>query len=398
MLFIVSEHCNVLAFAELKEPKFITEKIIPIDEPTFEFSETVQDDICASRELPTVTLTISNVDGSTAQRVVWTSFPTYSERCNVEYKLTYHKRDKPTETVRHTFQGDGEFQTGNLLADTEYSYELKLSKRGLANSLTRRTVQTLRTHKIGKVFEITRYMYICNALLMRLLRKIFNNFMSSALRKPFKRLLGMTRKKTIAVGPIESGENYVKVKWGKIQPGNAVRVTVYGALAASKQSMDSPIRVGGLDACKNYYVLVELLNGNEVVKSNQPTEVKTSYPALNAPENFIIKSLSGELGHKLTWTPMTTQYPSACRLSYRVERESRKGDKVEKQSFALSETQLEVTDIAHEVEYFYKVQAVFNLVHGGKFSETLKITALSSKLNNFPKYSLIGSRASSYKV
>ncbi|OON20043.1 hypothetical protein X801_04083, partial [Opisthorchis viverrini] len=346
-------HCNVLAFAELKEPKFITEKIIPIDEPTFEFSETVQDDICASRELPTVTLTISNVDGSTAQRVVWTSFPTYSERCNVEYKLTYHKRDKPTETVRHTFQGDGEFQTGNLLADTEYSYELKLSKRGLANSLTRRTVQTLRTHKMDR---------------------------------------------TIAVGPIESGENYVKVKWGKIQPGNAVRVTVYGALAASKQSMDSPIRVGGLDACKNYYVLVELLNGNEVVKSNQPTEVKTSYPALNAPENFIIKSLSGELGHKLTWTPMTTQYPSACRLSYRVERESRKGDKVEKQSFALSETQLEVTDIAHEVEYFYKVQAVFNLVHGGKFSETLKITALSSKLNNFPKYSLIGSRASSYKV
>ncbi|TGZ63381.1 hypothetical protein CRM22_006955 [Opisthorchis felineus] len=181
----------------------------------------------------------------------------------------------------------------------------------------------------------------------------------------------------ITVRPIESGENYVNVKWGKVQPGNTVRVTVLGVMPAFKQSVGTEIRVGGLDACTNYNVSVELLNGHEVIESKQPTEVMTSYPALNAPENFDIKSLSSVFGHKLTWAPMTSKYPSTCRLSYRVEREARKGEEVEKHSFALNETKLEIADIANGVEYSYKVQGVFNLVHGGKFSDPLKITALS---------------------
>ncbi|KAG5445280.1 hypothetical protein CSKR_107335 [Clonorchis sinensis] len=402
MLFTVSEHCNVLAVLDLEGQKYITDEVIPIDEPTLEFPDVIQDDICASSELPTVTLTVSNVEGSTAQRVEWRSFSTSSKRCGVQYKLIYHKKHKPTEIIRHTFKEDGVFQTGNLPADTDYIYELKLSKPGLANSITRSTSQTLRTHKT----LICNQFHSWNKATGTWTDKGTNGQLKGShtgfvtiFALPLKAVtyaclvkqtIRLDRK--ITVRRIESGENHLNVKWGKLQPGNTVHVTVLGVKPTFKRSVGTKIRVGSLDACTNYHVLVELLNGNEVIESKQLIEVMTSYPALNAPENFDVKSLSGGLGHKLTWTPITSKYPSTCRLSYRVERESRKADKVEKQIFELNEAKLELADIASEVEYSYKVQAVFNSVHYGKFSEPLKIAALSSKLTNLPKYILISCR------
>ncbi|GAA54055.1 hypothetical protein CLF_112027 [Clonorchis sinensis] len=400
-----SEHCNVLAVLDLEGQKYITDEVIPIDEPTLEFPDVIQDDICASSELPTVTLTVSNVEGSTAQRVEWRSFSTSSKRCGVQYKLIYHKKHKPTEIIRHTFKEDGVFQTGNLPADTDYIYELKLSKPGLANSITRSTSQTLRTHKT----LICNQFHSWNKATGTWTDKGTNGQLKGShtgfvtiFALPLKAVtyaclvkqtIRLDRK--ITVRRIESGENHLNVKWGKLQPGNTVHVTVLGVKPTFKRSVGTKIRVGSLDACTNYHVLVELLNGNEVIESKQLIEVMTSYPALNAPENFDVKSLSGGLGHKLTWTPITSKYPSTCRLSYRVERESRKADKVEKQIFELNEAKLELADIASEVEYSYKVQAVFNSVHYGKFSEPLKIAALSSQkrftyfCNAFDRHSLV---------
>ncbi|OON20040.1 fibronectin type III domain protein, partial [Opisthorchis viverrini] len=280
-------------------------------------------------KLPDVRIFVSNVKGSTAQHIEWTSNPTYPRGCDLRFKLTRYAEQLSTQRISQKFVTIQNATTENLLPETTYVY-----------------IATVYSQKLG-------FQY----------------------RKSISRKLRTNRvNTTITVKGVILGNGSVKIKWNKVQLGTNVQVRVINNKSEFiVKGTRISSRIENLTACTAYGLWIELMNGKTEINRLWLGNVTTKYPVLESPDGFTAEQLENRMGHRLQWFPVSTNLSLSCRLSYRVTRTTRIHNSTEEKHFTLDATELNLFDLKPNVRYFYKVQAVLNSVHYGRYSDSVRI-------------------------
>ncbi|GAA54057.1 gypsy retrotransposon integrase-like protein 1, partial [Clonorchis sinensis] len=185
-------------------------------------------------KLPDVRIFVSNVKGSTAQHIEWTSKPMYPRGCDLRYRLTRYAKQLSTQKISQTFVIIQNITTENLLPETTYVYIAIVYSQKLGFHFRKSTNLTARTNR---------------------------------------------RSTTIAIRGVKPGNGFVKIKWNKISLGANVQVRVIDSKSEFiVKGTRISNRIENLTACTAYSLWIELMNGKTEINRLWLGNVTTKYP------------------------------------------------------------------------------------------------------------------------
>ncbi|KAF7255435.1 hypothetical protein EG68_08091 [Paragonimus skrjabini miyazakii] len=271
-------------------------------------------------DLPTVSLNVTNIKGSTAQRIIWKVDQTPHRKCQIRFKL---QRNSIWETVVKLLQ-QTDLVTENLQPKTYYQYRIIIVRGGAGT---------------GKLIK----------------------------RSPTIKCRTLSAIKKLEVTSITAKANVIFATWKFLPRGNLLKLVAVGGGHKHTYTVfkQGSFELTNLLWCTKYQVLFELLNGNELVDIQDEKEISTEVPALHPPTGFSVEPLPYVLGYKIRWLPLIVSLPVSCKAGYRLRRTT----VYLKNSTAFDElidtnlTEFILKDVQPGTQYDFQVETVVGLVH-----------------------------------
>ncbi|KAF6769797.1 hypothetical protein AHF37_12168 [Paragonimus kellicotti] len=232
MFFIVSIHFNSLTVKYLEASKLGDRASIRSSQRNVNKSSS-DDCPMINADLPTVSLDVTNVKGSTAQRIIWKADKTPHSECRIRFKL---QRDSVHETVIKLLQ-QTDLVTENLQPKTYYRYRIIVVGGGIGTrKLIKRTAMVKR------------------------------------------RTLSSVKKLNVTSISVEG--NVIFATWKFLPRGNLLRLVAVGGGHKHIHTVfnQDSFELTNLLWCTKYQVLFELLNGNEPFDIHEENEISTDVP------------------------------------------------------------------------------------------------------------------------
>ncbi|TGZ58902.1 hypothetical protein CRM22_009373 [Opisthorchis felineus] len=284
------------------------------------------------RELPKISLSVSNEDGSTAQKIEWKTSLTYPNECQIKYQLIRTSQTKSEEEVIQDAKPNGYMITQNLVPRTVYKYILRISSKVKGKRVKTEGKTSMRTHN---------------------------------------------SETKITVKKTEWEGSSLRVEWSKLPPGNGARIIVMSkanSVIVEKSYKEQAILLS-IPLCQDYLVKAELTNGKDVMHSALPMAISARYPVIGAPSNLVIEYVPHVFAHRITWNPPLLSEPACSELSYSLEQIVQDGAGEHKTFFASLTPEKTIMDLIPNTVYQYKVKAILNAVYEGPSSGAEQIVS-----------------------
>ncbi|KER29488.1 hypothetical protein T265_03950 [Opisthorchis viverrini] len=280
--------------------------------------------------LPKISMSVSNEDGSTAQRIQWNTSSTYPDECRIKYQLVRTLQTGSEEEMIQDVEPNGYMITKNLAPRTVYKYILRISRKVKGKRVKTEAKKSMQTHNSETMISV---------------------------------------KKTEWEGDL------LRVECSKLLPGNGVRITVTSEAdpGVVHRSYKQQAVLLPVPPCQDYLVKAELTNGKDVIHSSVPKAISARYPVIDAPRNLVIKAVPHVLAHRITWNPPLLSEPTCSEMSYSLEQIVQDGTTERKTFFTLLTPEKTIMDLIPNTVYQYKVKAILNAVYEGPSSEAEQI-------------------------